>query len=173
MANLTPAAGRKTVPVLEVTTPALGGVGGPMNSQAQALLDRTEDLYAQITVVQSVVDGIASLIEAMPIADDPILFDGESNHDGSQTYSEPSIKSLFDDLQAQISAVVVTLDGLDTGDSDSGHIIDATDAHAASAISFIPTSPLTSVNVQAAVTEIAGMIGDYTPAPLRWNSKFI
>lgn len=42
MTNLTPNPGWDAVPQLETTTKALGGAGGPMNSQAQALLDRTE-----------------------------------------------------------------------------------------------------------------------------------
>lgn len=44
MANLTPAAGYDNVPQLDTTTPVLGGAGGPSNSQAQALLNRTEQL---------------------------------------------------------------------------------------------------------------------------------
>lgn len=44
MANLTPAAGYDNVPELDTTTPVLAGPGGPSNSQAQALLNRTEQL---------------------------------------------------------------------------------------------------------------------------------
>lgn len=40
MANLTPVASWDNVPQLETTTLALGGPGGPMNSQAQAILNR-------------------------------------------------------------------------------------------------------------------------------------
>lgn len=49
--NLTPAATTWTpnVPQLETTTQALGGPGGPMNEQAQALLDRTEWLYNNLS----------------------------------------------------------------------------------------------------------------------------
>lgn len=42
MANLTPTPSWDDVPQLETTTPLLGGAGGPMNAQAQALLSRTE-----------------------------------------------------------------------------------------------------------------------------------
>ncbi|MCO4880225.1 hypothetical protein [Paraburkholderia caribensis] len=42
MANLTPVQGWDDVPQLEITTQAKGGPGGPMNTQSQALLDRTE-----------------------------------------------------------------------------------------------------------------------------------
>lgn len=42
MTNLTSTPGWDAVPQLETTTLALGGPGGPMNSQAQALLNRTE-----------------------------------------------------------------------------------------------------------------------------------
>lgn len=51
MTNLTPVPGMDSVPQLEVTTPALGGPGGPMNSQAQALLNRTEALSAEKTSI--------------------------------------------------------------------------------------------------------------------------
>ena len=40
MTNLTAVAGWDNVPQLEVDTLALGGVGSPMNTQAQALLNR-------------------------------------------------------------------------------------------------------------------------------------
>lgn len=46
MPNLSATPGWDAVPLLELTTPALGGVGGPMNGQAQALLNRTEQLDA-------------------------------------------------------------------------------------------------------------------------------
>jgi len=51
MSNLTPSTtpGWDPVPELETSTLALGGPGGPMNSQAQALLDRTESI-AQGTI---------------------------------------------------------------------------------------------------------------------------
>lgn len=48
MPNLTPTPGWDAVPEIEVTTKVLGGPGGPANTQAQALLDRTE-LIAQGT----------------------------------------------------------------------------------------------------------------------------
>lgn len=44
MADLTPTPGWDVVPQLETSTPALGGPGAPMNSQAQALLNRTQEL---------------------------------------------------------------------------------------------------------------------------------
>lgn len=44
MSNLTPTPGWDDVPQFETNTPVLGGPGGPMNSQAQALLNRTESL---------------------------------------------------------------------------------------------------------------------------------
>jgi hypothetical protein len=53
MTNLTPVPGMDNVPQLEVTTPALGGPGGPMNSQAQALLNRTAALSTQMASANS------------------------------------------------------------------------------------------------------------------------
>lgn len=44
MSNLNPTPGWDDVPQLETTTQAIGGTGGPMNLQAQALLNRTEAL---------------------------------------------------------------------------------------------------------------------------------
>jgi hypothetical protein len=44
MTTLTPVPGWDAVPELETTTNALAGPGGPMNTQAQALLDRTEQM---------------------------------------------------------------------------------------------------------------------------------
>ena len=38
---------------LDTTTPALGGPGGPMNAQAQALANRTKNLNARLTVVEA------------------------------------------------------------------------------------------------------------------------
>lgn len=51
MANLTPTAGWDAVPQLELTTIARGGPGGSMNLQAQALLNRTEQLSADIAAL--------------------------------------------------------------------------------------------------------------------------
>lgn len=44
MSSLTAVPGWDSVPELETSTQALGGPGAPMNTQAQALLDRTEQL---------------------------------------------------------------------------------------------------------------------------------
>lgn len=44
MTNLTPTPGWDDVPQLELNTKAQGGAGAPMNSQAQALINRTEAL---------------------------------------------------------------------------------------------------------------------------------
>ena len=49
MTNLVAAPGWDPVPQLETYTPALGGPGGPMNSQAQALLNRQERMLADLT----------------------------------------------------------------------------------------------------------------------------
>lgn len=51
MANLTPSPGFSDVVQLETTTPALAGPGGPMNQQAQALLNRTEALRHPVEAV--------------------------------------------------------------------------------------------------------------------------
>jgi hypothetical protein len=50
MTNLTAVAAWDDVPQLETTTPALGGPGGPMNLQAQALLNRTQRLNLKAVV---------------------------------------------------------------------------------------------------------------------------
>lgn len=57
MANLTPVAGLDPVFQLETSTLALGGPSGPMNFQAQALLNRTEYLREAI---QGVIADLAS-----------------------------------------------------------------------------------------------------------------
>ena len=44
MTNLVPVSSFDDVPQIEVTTPLLGGSGGPLNGQAQALINRTEFL---------------------------------------------------------------------------------------------------------------------------------
>ncbi|NII73274.1 hypothetical protein FHW84_001843 [Dyella sp. SG562] len=49
MSNLTPSATFDNVVQLETTTVALGGTGAPMNAQAQALLNRTQYLFVQIS----------------------------------------------------------------------------------------------------------------------------
>lgn len=49
MANLTPSASFDAVPQLETSTFALAGPGAPMNLQAQALLNRTQYLYVQLS----------------------------------------------------------------------------------------------------------------------------
>ena len=54
MANLTPTATFDSVVQLETTTVALGGAGAPMNLQAQALLNRTQYLYVQISNLATV-----------------------------------------------------------------------------------------------------------------------
>lgn len=54
MANLTPSATFDDVQQLETTTVALGGPGAPMNVQAQALLNRTQYLYVQLSNLSAV-----------------------------------------------------------------------------------------------------------------------
>lgn len=54
MTNLTPAATFDDVQQLETTTVALGGPGAPMNVQAQALLNRTQYLYVQLSNLAAV-----------------------------------------------------------------------------------------------------------------------
>jgi len=57
MANLTPTAGWDDVVQLETTTLALAGPGAIMNAQAQALLNRTEDLDDRVTVIEALPGG--------------------------------------------------------------------------------------------------------------------
>ena len=60
MANLTPVNSFDNVIQLETNTIALGGVGGPMNAQAQALLNRTaylKGVYDALTAMIGAVDG--------------------------------------------------------------------------------------------------------------------
>lgn len=52
MANLTPTAGWDDVPQLETTTPALGGAGAVMNSQAQALVNRFGATIRRLTLAE-------------------------------------------------------------------------------------------------------------------------
>lgn len=51
MANLTPEAGWDDVLQLETTTRAVGGAGGVMNAQAQALLNRIEQLRQDVSAL--------------------------------------------------------------------------------------------------------------------------
>lgn len=53
MTNLTAVAGLDDVPQLETGTIALGGPGGPMNTQAQALLNRTAYIINQLALKAS------------------------------------------------------------------------------------------------------------------------
>ena len=57
MTNLTPTAGWDSIPQLETTTLAQGGPGGIMNAQAQALLNRTEQLNNTKATASSVSAG--------------------------------------------------------------------------------------------------------------------
>lgn len=58
MSNLTPTPGWDDVPQLDITTQALGGPGGPMNLQAQALINRTEVLNPDsVSAPGSALDG--------------------------------------------------------------------------------------------------------------------
>lgn len=54
MANLTPTPSFDPVVQLETTTVALGGAGAPMNLQAQALLNRTQYLFVQLSNLATV-----------------------------------------------------------------------------------------------------------------------
>lgn len=56
MANINPPAGWNDIPQLETTTIARGGVGGPMNAQAEALAARTNLLKQQIDSLPGEVD---------------------------------------------------------------------------------------------------------------------
>jgi hypothetical protein len=58
MANLTESSEWSDVPQLERNTLALGGAGGPMNSQAQALANRTEYLRDAIDALSEDVGGV-------------------------------------------------------------------------------------------------------------------
>lgn len=67
MANLNPVPGWDDVPQIETTTVAKGGPGGPANDQAQALLNRTAKLAADVATAQgtantakTTADGAAS-----------------------------------------------------------------------------------------------------------------
>jgi hypothetical protein len=57
MANLTGSASWDNVPQLETTTLVLGGVGGPANSQAQSLINRTEVLNPDNQALPSSLTG--------------------------------------------------------------------------------------------------------------------
>lgn len=48
------------VPQLETTTRALGGAGGPMNSQAQALVNRTLYLKAHLEAIELVIQNLSA-----------------------------------------------------------------------------------------------------------------
>ena len=70
MANLTPTASFDDVIQLETTTVALGGAGGIMNAQAQALLNRTaylKGVYDALTAMIGAVEGngIAPLLNGL------------------------------------------------------------------------------------------------------------
>lgn len=69
MTNLTPNPGWDNVVQLETDTAALGGPGGPMNSQAQSLLNRTEYLKAggfdDGTVTDAKLSGSNSVLDAI------------------------------------------------------------------------------------------------------------
>lgn len=56
MTTLTATPGYDAVPQLETTTLALGGPAAPMNSQAQALLNRTAQLKADADAHAAAVD---------------------------------------------------------------------------------------------------------------------
>lgn len=64
MPNLTASPGKTDVPQLETSTPALGGPGAPMNAQAQALLNRTEDLYQQAASMLSQLSALIGTVQA-------------------------------------------------------------------------------------------------------------
>jgi hypothetical protein len=68
MANLTPVPGNDNVPQLETSTLALGGPGAPMNSQAQALLNRDAQRQADIAAASA---GAAAALAAHEAAPDP------------------------------------------------------------------------------------------------------
>lgn len=65
MADLTPVSSFDDVPQLETTTQALGGPGGPMNTQAQALLNRTQYLKNNSVDTSSAqnVDGVKTILK--------------------------------------------------------------------------------------------------------------
>lgn len=67
MADLTPISSFDDVPQLETTTQALGGPGGPMNTQAQALLNRTQylkDNSVDMSTEQN-VDGVKTFLQTV------------------------------------------------------------------------------------------------------------
>lgn len=76
---------------------------------------------------------------------------------------------LTDNLEFALNAIVGTSWVSGTNDSLNGHITRATGAHAATAVSFAPdsgaTTPLASINVNAAIEELHGEVEDLQAAP--------
>lgn len=100
MTNLTPTAGWDSIPQLETTTLAQGGPGGIMNAQAQALLNRTEQLNNTKATASSVSAGdAATLASAKSYADSgdaAVLSAANSHADSGDAANLASAKSYAD-----------------------------------------------------------------------------
>ena len=68
MADLTPIPGWDAVPRLELSTLAAGGEGGPMNAQAQALLNRLAQLKLELNSITSALVGAGMIASSDALA---------------------------------------------------------------------------------------------------------
>jgi hypothetical protein len=101
MTNLNPTPGWDAVPQLETTTQALGGPGGPMNSQAQALLNRTEWLKGND---DAVLAGAKSYADN---GDTATLQAANAHADAAAGAATPADGSVTDAKLAQTSAAYI------------------------------------------------------------------
>ncbi len=75
MTNLVPTSSFDPVPQLETTTIALAGPSGPMNTQAQALLNRTQFLYDTLqTGLLPILTSIAQSLPTVPPSTPGVLW---------------------------------------------------------------------------------------------------
>lgn len=123
MANLTPVNSFDDVIQLETNTVALGGVGGPMNAQAQALLNRT--YYLKTIVDNLIVDALNSTddTKALSAKQGKALSDSLANKLDASAYVQ-HYRGKFVSLVALQTALPTANDG-DYAIVDSGSGNDA------------------------------------------------
>lgn len=131
-----------------------------------------DDLPEQMTpdgYVPVQVAGVTKKLSAITLGSETTaldhLADATDAHHGSAITASPgdnltatNVDGQLDQVDTALTAIDGRLDALEAGGGDAAlgdHLIDAADAHDASAISFVPSGNIVATDVQGAIVELA------------------
>lgn len=111
MANLTPTASFDNVIQLETNTVALGGAGGVMNAQAQALLNRTAYLKGVQDTLTATTATLTATVAALQGSSVDVVGDGATafvRYDQAQSLSDAQKSQALNNLGAKRSGNLIS-----------------------------------------------------------------